>query len=53
MRFLTRILTPATVLATLGWAMACAQVDPSARNTGLAAVRVIADEKAVSEETPC
>lgn len=50
MRFLSRILAPTIIIATLGWATACAQADLSARDTALAAVRTIADENYGGEE---
>ena len=44
MKLLTRILAPAILLATLGWATACAQAGLAARDAGIAAVREMAEE---------
>tara|TARA_R110000868_G_scaffold188932_2_gene431808 strand:+ start:15119 stop:16789 length:1671 start_codon:yes stop_codon:yes gene_type:complete len=50
MKFVTRILAPAVVIVTLGWATACAQSGPAARDPGLAAVQAMAEENYGGDE---
>ena len=50
MKFFSRILVPTIMLATLGWATACAQTEVSVRDSALAAVQAIADESYGGED---